>query len=276
MLPSVFCVGACQLIVALPVAGAVLVVVIENAGSEAVAAPSLTRMTMPLATPAAVGVPDRRPVAVLNVAQLGRLSIVQASVSPFASLALGWKEYCVPTVAVVDGVPLIVGAVFAAALTVIVKALNDALVLPSLTLITMPLVELVAVGVPLNRPVAVSNVAHAGRWSMVNPSESPSASEAVGWKLYAEPTRAVVGAGPEIVGARFGCEVTLMLNAANAAVARPSLTLITMFEYVPTFVVAGVPLKRPVVVLNAAHVGRFTMLYVNVSPSGSLPVGWKA
>ena len=164
VVPSVFCVGACQVSDALPVVGTPPVVVIENAGSDTVAAPSLTRMMMLLAVPAAVGVPDKRPVAVLNVSQLGRLSIVHASVSPFASLAVGWKTYCAPTVAAVGGVPLIVGAVFAAALTVIENELSDALTLPSLTLMTMPLVVLVALGVPLSRPVAVSNVAHVGRF----------------------------------------------------------------------------------------------------------------
>jgi hypothetical protein len=47
-----------------------------------------------------------------------------------------------------------------------------------------------------------------------------------------------------------------------------------MFANVPTFVDAGVPCSRPVVVLNVAQLGRFTMLNVSVPPSGSLAVGW--
>jgi hypothetical protein len=49
---------------------------IEKARSEAVARPSLTPITMLLVVPDAVGVPLRRPVEVLNVAQLGRFVIV--------------------------------------------------------------------------------------------------------------------------------------------------------------------------------------------------------
>jgi hypothetical protein len=48
--------------------------VIENAGNEAVAWPSVTLITMLLKLPTFDddGVPDSRPVLVLNVAQLGR------------------------------------------------------------------------------------------------------------------------------------------------------------------------------------------------------------
>ncbi len=66
-----------------------------------------------------------------------------------------------------------------------------------------------------------------------------------------------------------------MLNAGSEALAEPSLTLITMFEYVPTAPVPGVPDSRPVLVLNVAHVGRLAMLKASVLPSGSDAAGWK-
>ena len=49
--------------------------------------------------------------------------------------------------------------------------------------------------------------------------------------------------------------VTLMLNAGNEVVAWPSVTEITMFEYVPTCDVVGVPLREPLYPLNEAHAG---------------------
>jgi hypothetical protein len=44
---------------------------------------------------------------------------------------------------------------------------------------------------------------------------------------------------------------------------------------VATSLVAGVPCKRPVLVLNVAHVGLLTILNVSVPPSASLAVGVK-
>jgi hypothetical protein len=49
--------------------------------------------------------------------------------------------------------------------------------------------------------------------------------------------------------------VTVMVNDGSEDVFWPSLTLITMFEKVPTFEAEGVPLSAPVVVLNEAHDG---------------------
>ena len=56
------------------------------------------------------GVPESRPVVVLNTAQLGLFWMENVTGLPSGSLAFGWKKYHVPTGAVVAGVPLIVGA----------------------------------------------------------------------------------------------------------------------------------------------------------------------
>jgi hypothetical protein len=72
----------------------------------------------------------------------------------------------VPTLAVVAGLPEIVGGVFG---TLIENAASAAVALPSLTEITMfayvPMFG--AVGVPWRRPVAVLKVAHVGRFAIV-------------------------------------------------------------------------------------------------------------
>ena len=80
--------------------------------------------------------PAAGPFVVLNVAQPGLFVMLNVSVPPSASLAVGVNEYCVPTVAVVGGVPEIVGGVFDEA-TVIENAGSGVDALPSLTLMTM-------------------------------------------------------------------------------------------------------------------------------------------
>ena len=67
------------------------VTVIENAGNDAVAAPSLTEITMPANAPVVPvgGVPESRPVVVLNDAQPGIPVTPKVSVLPSASLAVG-------------------------------------------------------------------------------------------------------------------------------------------------------------------------------------------
>jgi hypothetical protein len=101
---------------------------IENAGNDADARPSLTLMPMFANEPtfAAPGVPERRPVAVLNVAHVGRFVMLNVNALFWASVADGWNTYCVPTIALVPGVPEMVGAVFAGAPTVIAKAASAA------------------------------------------------------------------------------------------------------------------------------------------------------
>jgi hypothetical protein len=113
VLPSVLRVGGVQLSDAEPVvppdAG---FTTSENAGSDALAFPSLTLIVMPLCVPVADGVPDSLPVEVLNVAHVGLFAMLNVNGSLLASLAVGVKLYAVPTLAVVAGVPVMVGAVF--------------------------------------------------------------------------------------------------------------------------------------------------------------------
>ena len=72
-----------------------------------------------------------------------------------------------------------------------------------------------------------------------------------------------------------GCAeaVTWILNAGSEADACPSLTLITMFENVPTLELEGVPLTVPVAMLNVAQLGRFWTLKLSVRPAGPLADG---
>ena len=87
-------------------------------------------------TLAAAGVPCNRPVVVLNVAQLGLFVMLNVSVPPSGSFAVGVNEYWVPTVAVVGGVPEIVGGIFDE-VTAIENSGNGVDAFPSLTLTTM-------------------------------------------------------------------------------------------------------------------------------------------
>jgi hypothetical protein len=91
--------------------------------------------------------------------------MAKISVLPWVSEALGWKMYAVPTTALVPGLPEMVGGVGGVSMaTVIVKAAREAACDPSFTLMTIPELEptSAALGVPVSRPVAESNVAHAG------------------------------------------------------------------------------------------------------------------
>jgi hypothetical protein len=90
---------------------------------------------------------------------------------------------------------------------------------------------------------------------MLNVKGSPSVSLAVGVKLYGAATLIEVTGCPEIVGGALGGLDTVMEKGANDADATPSFTVMMMFEYVPTFAVAGVPASWPELVLNVAHAG---------------------
>ena len=113
--------------------------VMLNDGREAVRLPSLAVIVMfeNVPTLALPGVPDSRPVVALNVAHEGRLAIVYDSVWPSGSTPTGVKEYAVPTVAEAAGAPVIVGARFGVAVTVIEKAGSEVLRDPSDTVMTM-------------------------------------------------------------------------------------------------------------------------------------------
>ena len=69
----------------------ICVTAMVNAGSDAVAVPSLTRIVIPAYDPtfATVGVPCKRPVVVSNVAHAGMFTILKVSVSLLASVAVG-------------------------------------------------------------------------------------------------------------------------------------------------------------------------------------------
>ena len=77
-----------------------------------------------------------------------------------------------------------------------------------------------------------------------------------------------------MVGAVLGGAFTVIANDGSDVVARPSVTLMTMPDVVPRFAVVGVPLSRPVVVLNEAQAGLLWMLNVNGSLFASAAVGW--
>ena len=162
-------------------------------------------------------------------------------------------------------------------MAVIVNAGNDAVAVPSLTLIVMFANVPAAVGVPCSRPVLAVNVAHAGRLVIENVSGLLFGSLAVGVNEYIVPTCTDVGGEPEITGGEFGggggggADVTVIVNAGNVTVAGPSLTPIVMFANVPA--AGGVPCNCPVVALKLAHAGRLRIPKFKTSPFASLAVG---
>ena len=86
----------------------------SKGGSEVDAVLSETEMIIAGVepTPAAAGVPVRPPVDALKAAQPGCCAIVNASVSPSASLAVGVNAYGSSCITNVGGEPLITGGVF--------------------------------------------------------------------------------------------------------------------------------------------------------------------
>jgi len=76
-------------------------------------------------------------------------------------------------------------------------------------------------GVPESLPVEVLKLAQDGLFWMLKVSVLPSASLAVGWKLYACPAVTEVAGDPVIVGARFvgGAAATAIENALSEAIA---------------------------------------------------------
>lgn len=78
-------------------------------GNEAELVPSVTVITILEKVPVAVGVPDSRPVVVLNAAHVGRLAIENVNGSLLGSDAVGVNEYAVVACTDAVGVPLITG-----------------------------------------------------------------------------------------------------------------------------------------------------------------------
>lgn len=158
----------------------------------------------------------------MKLAHDGLPAIAKVIFLPPASLALGLNIYGFETVALVAGVPeMLGGGGGAAASTVMVKAGRVAVCAPSLTVITIglevPMSD--ATGVPLSLPVFVSNAAHEGLPVMANVSLLALASEALGWNVYASPTTAWVLGVPEMVGGAGGVSTpTEMAKAGSDAV----------------------------------------------------------
>src|SRR5918994_2117829 len=142
------------------------VTVIVKGASPALSLPSLTRIWIfeYVPTLAAVGVPDNTPVALLKVSHAGRLLMLKLSVPRFSSLAVGAKRYAAPTATDVAGVPEMTGATLSRRAARIENRSGALELVPSLTVIWMPLQYPSAVGVPLSTPVDVENDAHDGRF----------------------------------------------------------------------------------------------------------------
>ena len=91
-LPSVFCVGAVQVSVAVPVLVVEELTLIEKAANDADAPfASVTVITILEIVPTVLATPVNAPVKVLKVAQLGLPEMEKLNVSPLASLAVGVK-----------------------------------------------------------------------------------------------------------------------------------------------------------------------------------------
>ena len=221
--------------------------------------------------------PDTRPVVVLNVAQTGLLVIVNVSVFPSGSVALGWNEYGWPAATDVGGVPLMAGGRLPAA-AAIEKGASEALAALSDTEIVSPLKVVPArllLGVPVMRPVAVLKTAHVGLLAIENVSAFPSASVALGWNAYGWPAVTDVGGVPLMAGGLLPA-ATAIEKGASEARAVPSDTEIVMLPYAPNCVLRGVPDKRPVRFLKTAQAGLFAIENVSAFPSASVALGWNA
>jgi hypothetical protein len=128
--------------------------------------------------------------------------------------------------------------VAAAGDAVIANDASAALAVPLLTAMIMLDEEPATFGVPDNKPVVRSNVAHDGMLVIVKASV-PLALLTVGRKLYAFPTCAVVVGVPEICSVLAA--LTVMLKAGKETLEVPSVTKI----WIPVWMrgVVGSPLK---------------------------------
>jgi len=73
----------------------------------------------------------------------------------------------------------------------------------------------------------------------------------------------------------LGALATTILNDASEAEAVPFVTVMMMFESVPTSPLPGVPVSAPVLELKLVHDGSFCIENVSVLPAGSLALGVK-
>jgi len=102
-----------------------LTTAILKLGSDVVALPSLTLMTIPEYVPVLVGVPVSLPLYLLKIAHDGLLIIENVNGSLLASEAVGANVYNWFAVKIVNGSPLMTGAVLAAAVTSVVNNSDD-------------------------------------------------------------------------------------------------------------------------------------------------------
>ena len=121
-------------------------------------------------------------------------------------------------------------------------------------------------------PDCALKAAQLGRFWMLKVSVWPPGSEATGVKRYAVPAVTALAGTPLMVGGAAGA-ATVIVNAGSAVLKVPSLTLMTMFAKLPTFVPAGVPESSPVALLKLAQEGRCATAKLSALPLGSLAVG---
>jgi hypothetical protein len=155
-------------------------------------------------------------VLALKLAQVGLADTEKVRVLPLGSVVVGVKLYGEPAVTDAGGVPLMVGGGLLAAFTVIEKAGSEALLVPSLTEITMLEVvpTLAACGVPESCPVLVLKLAQAGGLATEKVRVLPLGSVVEGVKLYAEPAVTDVAGVPLIVGGGTGSETGVFVKPA--------------------------------------------------------------
>jgi hypothetical protein len=110
------------------------------------------------------------------------------------------------------------------------------------------------------------------------PDQLPEAVQLVAFvedqvSVEAEPLFTGFGLAVSVTVGVTAVEVTWIENAGSAALALPSLTLITIPDVIPTLDAVGVPLSRPVATLNTAHEGLLATEYERVPPEGSEALG---
>jgi len=94
--------------------------------------------------------------------------------------------------------------------------------------------------------------------------------------VSAEPFELAVGAFQLSVADALPTSVTAMANAGSATLVVPSLTLMMIFESVPTLAAAGVPESSPVVALKLAQDGLSVMAKLAFFPASTVAFGWNA